>query len=77
MFSSYPATLWESRQRMPYDNLKIEPKTGDRAKIAEARAWMCRNFFGRRAFGAVMSTTDFNCGQVRGLVQITFARSVD
>ncbi len=67
----------ESRQRMPYDNLKIEPKTGDRAKIAEARAWMCRNFFDVRAFGAVMSTTDFNCGQVRGPVQITFARSVD
>jgi CRISPR-associated protein Csd2 len=28
-----------------------------------------------RAFGAVMSTTDFNCGQVRGPVQVTFARS--
>jgi CRISPR-associated protein Csd2 len=30
-----------------------------------------------RAFGAVMSTTEFNCGQVRGPVQITFARSID
>ena len=67
----------ESQQKMPYDDLKIEPKTKDRGKIAEARAWMCQNFFDVRAFGAVMSTTDFNCGQVRGPVQITFARSLD
>ena len=38
---------------------------------------MCENFFDVRAFGAVMSTTDYNCGQVRGPVQITFARSLD
>ena len=67
----------ESQQKMPYADLKIEPKTQDRNKIAEARAWMCQNFFDVRAFGAVMSTTDFNCGQVRGPVQITFARSHD
>lgn len=67
----------ESQQKMPYDDLKIEPKTKDRNRIAEARAWMCQTFFDVRAFGAVMSTTDFNCGQVRGPVQITFARSHD
>ena len=67
----------ESQQKMSYDDLKIEPKTQDRSKIAEARAWMCQKFFDVRAFGAVMSTTDFNCGQVRGPVQITFARSID
>jgi CRISPR-associated protein Csd2 len=67
----------ESQQKKPYDDLKIEPKTKDRNKIAEARAWMCQHFFDVRAFGAVMSTTDFNCGQVRGPVQITFARSRD
>jgi CRISPR-associated protein Csd2 len=67
----------ESQQKMSYDDLKIEPKTQDRNKIAGARAWMCQNFFDVRAFGAVMSTTDFNCGQVRGPVQITFARSLD
>jgi CRISPR-associated protein Csd2 len=67
----------ESQQKMSYDDLKIEPKTQDRNKIAEARAWMCKSFFDVRAFGAVMSTTDFNCGQVRGPVQITFARSVN
>lgn len=44
--------------------------------IDEARQWMCRNFFDVRAFGAVMST-GINCGQVRGPIQLTFARSVD
>jgi CRISPR-associated protein Csd2 len=43
---------------------------------AKARKWMCHNFFDIRAFGAVM-TTGVNCGQVRGPVQITFARSID
>jgi CRISPR-associated protein Csd2 len=46
-------------------------------KIALARAWMCKKFYDIRAFGAVMSTTDFNCGQVRGPIQLTFARSVN
>jgi CRISPR-associated protein Csd2 len=45
-------------------------------KVDEARNWMCKNFFDVRTFGAVMST-GINCGQVRGPVQITFARSVD
>jgi CRISPR-associated protein Csd2 len=49
-------------------------KGGD--KVEEARQWMCHNFFDVRTFGAVMST-GVNCGQVRGPVQITFARSVD
>lgn len=38
--------------------------------------WMCNNFFDIRTFGAVM-TTDINCGQVRGPLQLTFARSID
>ena len=49
-------------------------KGGD--KSGEAREWMCRNFFDVRTFGAVMST-GVNCGQVRGPVQLTFARSRD
>lgn len=48
-------------------------KGGDRS--GEARNWMCKNFFDVRTFGAVMST-GVNAGQVRGPVQITFARSV-
>jgi CRISPR-associated protein Csd2 len=65
---------------MPFDNLKdIEPKGKDTKlpDIEKARAWMCQNFFDIRAFGAVMSTTNFNCGQVRGPVQLTFSRSID
>ncbi len=38
--------------------------------------WMCDNFYDIRTFGAVMST-GVNCGQVRGPVQFTFARSED
>ncbi len=49
-------------------------KGGD--AVNEARNWMCKNFFDVRTFGAVMST-GVNCGQVRGPVQLTFARSVD
>ena len=48
--------------------------TGD--EVERARAWMCANFFDVRTFGAVMST-DVNCGQVRGPVQLNFARSID
>lgn len=49
-------------------------KGGD--AVDDARKWMCRNFFDVRTFGAVMST-GINCGQVRGPVQFTFARSID
>lgn len=44
--------------------------------VEQARKWMCANFYDVRTFGAVMST-GVNCGQVRGPVQLTFARSVD
>jgi CRISPR-associated protein Csd2 len=73
----------ESRQREPFDKWegddRPEPKGKDTkpTDIEKARQWMCQNFFDVRAFGAVMSTTKFNCGQVRGPVQLTFARSLD
>ena len=44
------------------------------------RDFMCDNFYDIRTFGAVMTTfvkDKLNCGQVRGPVQIGFARSVD
>jgi CRISPR-associated protein Csd2 len=44
--------------------------------VEQARRWMCANFYDVRTFGAVMSL-GVNCGQVRGPVQLTFARSVD
>lgn len=54
--------------------LKAGPK--DAAKSRELTAWMCANFWDIRSFGAVM-TTGVNAGQVRGPVQINFARSVE
>ncbi|MFW6154692.1 MAG: type I-C CRISPR-associated protein Cas7/Csd2 [Planctomycetota bacterium] len=48
---------------------------GTKKEVADARAWMCANFYDVRAFGAVMSTGP-NAGQVRGPVQVPFARSV-
>ncbi len=56
------------------DDLKRLPK--DQAKARELTAWMCANFWDIRAFGAVM-TTGVNAGQVRGPVQLAFARSVE
>ena len=54
------------------------PKKPDDARAVTA--WMCENFFDIRTFGAVMTTFVKgapNCGQVRGPVQLGFARSVD
>lgn len=58
------------------DALKGEDKKrkGSGDTVDQARKWMCQNFFDVRTFGAVMST-GVNCGQVRGPVQLTFARS--
>ena len=53
-----------------------EKRKGSADEVALARQWMCQNFFDVRTFGAVMST-GINCGQVRGPVQLTFARSVE
>lgn len=60
------------------DQLKGDEKKrkGSGDTVDKARNWMCKNFFDVRTFGAVMST-GVNCGQVRGPVQLTFARSVD
>lgn len=45
-------------------------------KTSAARDVMCRKYFDIRTFGAVMSTGK-NAGQVRGPIQLTFARSID
>lgn len=45
-------------------------------KTAAARQYMCENYYDIRTFGAVISTGK-NAGQVRGPIQLTFARSVD
>ena len=54
-----------------------DKRKGSADEVALARQWMCQNFFDVRTFGAVMSTGTKNCGQVRGPVQLTFARSVE
>ncbi|MEW5757079.1 MAG: type I-C CRISPR-associated protein Cas7/Csd2 [Pseudomonadota bacterium] len=46
------------------------------SEVVKARDYMCANYFDIRTFGAVMSTGP-NAGQVRGPVQLTFARSID
>ncbi|MBN1559044.1 type I-C CRISPR-associated protein Cas7/Csd2 [candidate division KSB1 bacterium] len=51
-------------------------KGATKMDVAEARNWMCQNFYDVRTFGAVMSTGK-NAGQVRGPVQVAFSRSVD
>lgn len=58
----------------------IKLKKNDPDIDRKLRDFMCQNFFDVRAFGAVMTTFTkgaLNCGQVRGPVQIGFARSVD
>ncbi|MDY5326303.1 MAG: type I-C CRISPR-associated protein Cas7/Csd2 [Gemmiger sp.] len=55
-------------------------KKADPDLDAKIRDFMCRNFYDIRTFGAVMTTFvkgALNCGQVRGPVQLGFARSVD
>ena len=57
-----------------------EAKKKDADLDVKIRDFMCNNFFDIRTFGAVMTTFvkgALNCGQVRGPVQLGFARSVD
>lgn len=56
------------------DKGKAKPVIGE--NVPKGRARMCEKFYDIRTFGAVMST-GANAGQVRGPVQLTFARSVD
>ena len=57
-----------------------EKKKADPNLDEKIRDWMCANFYDIRTFGAVMTTfvkAALNCGQVRGPVQLGFARSVE
>lgn len=71
-------TALNAQHARAYQALGIK-STGTKQKredVAQARDWMCANFYDIRMFGAVMST-GVNCGQVRGPMQLTFARSID
>lgn len=73
-------SVLNNQHKQAYTALGLESEAKklpkDEAKARELTAWMCRNFFDVRTFGAVM-TTEVNSGQVRGPVQIAFATSVD
>lgn len=69
-----------------YEYLNIDPanikklKKEDEGLAKKIRDFMCVNFYDIRTFGAVMTTfvkDHLNCGQVRGPVQLSFARSID
>lgn len=69
-----------------FEELNVDPKDVKKLKKDDPqldlklRDFMCRAFYDVRTFGAVMTTfmkNGLNCGQVRGPVQLTFARSVD
>lgn len=66
-----------------YEYLGITAEEAQKSKgekDEQIRDFMCQNFYDIRTFGAVMTTfvkAKLNCGQVRGPVQIGFARSVD
>jgi len=75
-----------NEQRRAYEAVG-EGAGSDRPNL-RAREWMCRQFWDVRSFGAVMTAgragtsknsgdVYWNCGQVRGPVQLTFARSID
>ena len=72
--------------RKAYEHLGIDGKEikklrkDDPELDVKVRDFMCENYYDIRTFGAVMTTfvkDNLNCGQVRGPVQLTFARSVE
>ena len=66
---------------MGVKNSEVEKmKKTDPQLDVKIRDFMCENFFDIRTFGAVMTTfvkANLNCGQVRGPVQLNFAKSID
>ncbi|MCW8814613.1 MAG: type I-C CRISPR-associated protein Cas7/Csd2 [Chlorobium sp.] len=67
------------------DAVPADPKNGKKrnkkgtaqgGEVDKGRSQMCATYFDIRSFGAVMST-GANAGQVRGPIQLTFARSVE
>lgn len=73
-------SVLNEQNRKAYTALDIKPTDKklpkDKEKARSITEWMCANFFDVRTFGAVM-TTGVNSGQVRGPVQLAFAKSVD
>ena len=72
IFVKEKAVLNNERDKA-HDDAKVKAAQN---KIAAARQYMCEHYYDIRTFGAVMSTGK-NAGQVRGPIQLTFARSVN
>ena len=66
----------ETKIQPPAKNGKVSADEPSKEEFERINNFMCSNFYDIRAFGAVM-TLKYNCGQVRGPVQLGFARSVD
>ena len=69
----------ETDEKKVTESLKKLKKNDENVDV-KIRDYMCQNFFDIRTFGAVMTTfvkAALNCGQVRGPVQLGFARSID
>jgi CRISPR-associated protein Csd2 len=69
--------ILNNQHQRAYDAIPLKSRgtKQPREDVERARQWMCKTFYDIRAFGAVM-TTGVNCGQVRGPIQLTFARSI-
>ncbi len=67
---------WEDQAIEPDKKGDYSKLPKDRQKAQQLTDWMCSNYYDIRTFGAVM-TTEINCGQVRGPVQMAFAQSID
>lgn len=57
-------------------NGKVSTDEPDKEEFKKVTGFMCDNFYDIRTFGAVMTLT-YNCGQVRGPVQMGFGKSID
>lgn len=72
--------IQQSSDKKTAKKIGAQLKQNDPQIDSKLRNWMCNNFYDIRAFGAVMTTFvkgALNCGQVRGPIQIGFAKSVD
>ncbi|GHS96943.1 type I-C CRISPR-associated protein Cas7/Csd2 [Synergistales bacterium] len=64
-----------NQQKLAYEANGIPAKEDKKESKLTAQQYMCKRFFDVRTFGAVMDTGDYKCGQVRGPIQLCFARS--
>jgi len=75
----------ENSNNEAFEYYNVDPKDKNLKKNnpdieVKLKDFMCKNFFDIRAFGAVMTTftkLNLNCGQVRGPIQLGFAKSID